>query len=452
MSLSTELADYCVSTRYESVPAAAVLRAKCVLLDELSCMVLGRRLPAGELLGRYVASLGGGQEATVAGTAIRAPRAFAALANGTAGHADELDGAHLTEGHPGATLVATCLAVAEKQRASGRELLNALVLGYDLATRLVDTVGGRYHLLTTRHVHTDFLHAFGAAAGASRLLGLSADQHRHAWALTACQAISLGAFFEEREHLSKSFTYGHGAYAGVTAAVLAELGMEGNDDVFGAKHGVLAAWGGHDRSDVLLAGLGTDFAVMDVNFKFYSAGYPIHAQIEATLGLMRDHGLATEDIVGIDVRATTECVEVVDSRRMPSISAQVMLPVAMIAGKLGFAEAHNADNFRDPEVKRLGDTITLTADAEMDRENHRGRGAAVTLRTTDGRALSRHVRWPHGHCRAGDITWDELVGKCHDMVDEDLGPAQVDELADVIAGLDGVDDLSALTRLLVPRT
>ncbi|HEV7651514.1 MAG TPA: MmgE/PrpD family protein [Actinophytocola sp.] len=451
MSLSTELADYCVSTRYEALPAAAVFRAKCVLLDELCCMVLGQRLPAGELLSRYVASLGGRPEATVAGTGIRAPRAFAALANGTAGHADELDGAHITEGHPGATLVATGLAMGEQQ-ASGRELLNALVLGYDLATRLVDTVGGRYHLLTSRHVHTDFLHAFGAAAVAGRLLGLPADRYRHAWALTACQAISLAAFFEEREHLSKSFTYGHGAYAGVTAAVLAELGMEGNDDVFGAKHGVLAAWGGQDRADVLLAGLGTDFAIMDVNFKFYSAGYPIHAQIEATLGLMRDHGLRTADVVGIDVRATTECVEVVDGRRMASISAQVMLPVAMIAGKLGFAEAHNEDNLRDPEVKRLGDTITLTADAEMDRENHRGRGAAVTLRTTDGRALSRHVRWPHGHCRAGDVTWDELVGKCHDMVDEDLGPDRVDELAETIAGLDGVRDLSELTRLLVPRT
>jgi 2-methylcitrate dehydratase PrpD len=452
MSLSTELADYCVSTGYDALPAAAVARAKSVLVDELCCMVLGRRLPAGELLGRYVDSLGGRPEATVAGTRLRAPRAFAALANGTAGHADELDGAHITEGHPGATLVATCLAVAEERRASGRELLNALVLGYDLATRLVDAVGGRYHLLTSRHVHTDFLHAFGAAAAAGRLLGLPANQYRHAWALTACQAISLAAFFEEREHLSKSFTYGHGAYAGVTAAVLAELGMEGNDDVFGAKHGVLAAWGGLDRADALTAGLGTNFAIMDVNFKFYSAGYPIHAQIEATLGLMRDHGLRTSDVVGIDVRATTECIEVVDSRRMPSISVQVMLPVAMIAGRLGFAEAHNEDNLRDPEVKRLGDTITLTPDPEMDREDHRGRGAEVTLRTTDGRSLSRHVRWPHGHCRAGDVTWDELVGKCHDMIDEDLGPAQVDELAETIAGLDGVSDVSELTRLLVPRT
>jgi 2-methylcitrate dehydratase PrpD len=450
--LSTELADYSVSTTFEKVPDAAVSRAKYVLLDELCCMVLGQRLPAGELLSQYVGSFGGTGEATVVGRAIRAPSPFAALVNGTAGHADELDGAHISEGHPGATLVAACLAVAERQRASGRDLINALVLGYDHGTRLIEAAGGRYHMLDTRHVHTDFLHAFGAASGAARLLGLAADQHRHAWALAACQAISLGAFFEERKHLSKSFTYGHGAYAGVTAAGLAMLGMEGNDDIVGAKHGILAAWGAQDHADILLAGLGTDFAIMDVNFKFYSAGYPIHAQIEAALGLMHDHDLRAADITGIDIRATTECIEVVNNRQMPSISTQMMLPVAMIVGKLGFADAHNQDNLGNPEVKRLGDTITMTPDPEMDRENHRGRGARVTLRTKDGAEFSRHVHWPHGHCRAGEVAWTELVRKCHDMIDEDLGPARVDELADVIDQLADIDDVGVLTRLLTPRT
>lgn len=93
--------------------------------------------PRSCLVGEYVAALGGSEQSTVVGFGgPRVPEANAALANATSSHADEIDGSHVTEGHPGASVVATALSVAEARQRTGAELLSAIVLGYDIGTRL----------------------------------------------------------------------------------------------------------------------------------------------------------------------------------------------------------------------------------------------------------------------------------------------------------------------------
>src|SRR5690606_26294570 len=109
-SLTRVLTDFVAGSSFDRLPAEVVERTKLIIFDELACAVLGRELIAGDLIARFAASMGGAQEATVLGTSRRVPAAMAALANGTAGHADEFDGAHVTDGHPGAVIVHAALA------------------------------------------------------------------------------------------------------------------------------------------------------------------------------------------------------------------------------------------------------------------------------------------------------------------------------------------------------
>jgi 2-methylcitrate dehydratase PrpD len=129
-SLTLTIAQYAASTSIDSIPENVRERAKLVITDEMASACLGRRSLAGCLVARYVASLGGTTESRVLGTSLRATAPYAALANGTAGHGDDVDGAHVAGGHPGAVIIHAALAAAERQRTAGADLLNAVVLGY----------------------------------------------------------------------------------------------------------------------------------------------------------------------------------------------------------------------------------------------------------------------------------------------------------------------------------
>ena len=95
------------STSIANIPAEVRERAKQVILDEMASAHFGRRSTGGELAARYVATLDGPREALILGTALRVPAPYAAMANGAAGHGEEVDGAHIVGGHPGATLCVT---------------------------------------------------------------------------------------------------------------------------------------------------------------------------------------------------------------------------------------------------------------------------------------------------------------------------------------------------------
>ena len=202
---------------------------------------------------RYAAQAGGPAEARIYATGKRVSAVNAALANGAAGHGEEVDGAHVVGGHPGACIVHAAMAVAERQRATGAEYLNAVVLGFDVGVRVVDACGGLFSVKDRFGLNSDFLYAFGATAASSRLLGLDPLRHCHAMALTSFATNSPGAFYAEKRHVSKSLCNGIFASAGVTGALMAAGGLEGHEDTLGAPYGVLHAWGAEGRRDVVVA-------------------------------------------------------------------------------------------------------------------------------------------------------------------------------------------------------
>jgi 2-methylcitrate dehydratase PrpD len=187
-SITMALAEYSASTSVEQIPAEIRERARKIIFDEMACAQFGRRSPAGKLSAAYSRLYGAFPESRVLGTALRVSAPFAALANGAAGHGEEVDGAHVVGGHPGATLVHAALAVAERQCAPGADLLNAVVLGYDVGVRLIAACGGTFVFQNRTHLHADFLHGIAASVSSSRLLGLSPARTCHSIGLSTFQA------------------------------------------------------------------------------------------------------------------------------------------------------------------------------------------------------------------------------------------------------------------------
>jgi len=446
-TLTGVLADYVAGSSFEQLPADVVDKAKLIIFDEIACAVLGRKLIAGDLIAKFVSSMGGVPEATVVGSSLRLPASLAALANGTAGHADEFDGAHITDGHPGAVIVHATLAVGEARRVTGKDFIHAVSLGYDVGTRLVASVGGAFPLRNTHHVHSDHLHGFGAAMACARLLRLTPESIRYAAALAAGHAGGLAVVFEERRHMSKALSTGQAAFGGATAALLAASGFEGHDDVFDSKHGPLG-WAPEKAPVKLLNGLGSDFAVRGANFKFYSAGYPIHAPVEAALNIIAREKLSLDDIASVTVGLTTHTRDTVSNRDMPSICVEDMLAVAMVHGRLGVAEAHSTAALARPEVKALRPKIHTVADQELERTQPHGRGANVRITTASGKHFEERIDHPRGHASRGGVDWPSLREKWQDLLPEFIGKANSEAFYNLCQSLDSVEDLAEFTQLL----
>lgn len=442
------LAKYVAQATYEQLPPEVMDRTKLVMFDELACAVLGRQLRPGSLIAEYVRRLGQVPESTVVGTTGMAPSAWAAMANGTAGHADEFDGTHVTEGHPGAVIVHGALAVGERNRCDGPRLINAVALGFDIGTRLVDAVGGASWLRESHHLHADFLHGFGAAAAAASIMNLDEVRIRYSWALTAAQATGLAAVFSERSHMSKAFANGQAAFAGVCGADLAAIGFEGSDRIFETQHGVLQAWAPDGADSILADGLGTDYAILGSNFKLLSAGYPIHAAVEGALGLLEERNLEASQLTRIVVRMNTRAADTVDERAMPSICLQDMLSIALVFRKLGFEEAHSSTALMLPAVRDVREKISIVRDEGLDRADPRGRGAVVELETVSGGRFAKKVDYPRGHSALGGVTWEEIYAKWDNILPKLLTDRGYYSFRELIKSLHELEDVSELATAL----
>lgn len=449
MEITDALSDYAVSTDVTQLPSEVVERTKQIVFDELSCAVLGRYLRPGRLAARYATQYGntdGGS--TVIGTPFSVMPQLAALANGTAGHADELDGTHTSEGHPGAVVVHGAFAIAEHVRAPGSQLINSVALGYDLGTRLVDAVGGASAFRDNYHLHSDFLHSFGAAASCARLMGLTKPQIENAWAIVASGVGCTARLFDEEEHMTKAFANGNAAAAGVSASLMASLGFEGAQKVFEGTHGVLDAWATQASGLELVAGLGERYAVMTANFKLMSAGYPIHAAVEAAMAVVERARIDLDEIERISVRMNSRAAETVDNRAMPSICLQDMMSVALVSGRLGFAEAHSQALLHSESATRLRAKISIIRDSHLDEVAPRGRGAIVEIYCRSGEMHLESLDYPAGHSMRGGLTWPQLDRKWRSTFLDLLPETTYDEFLELAKGLDQLDDVSRIGKAL----
>lgn len=437
-SLTLELAQYAASTSIKAIPGEVKERARQVILDEMASAYFGRRSLAGGLAARYARSLGGPEESLILGTRLRGPAQHAALANGAAGHGDEVDGTHVVGGHPGATIVHAAVAVAERQRASGAELLNAVVLGYDVGVRVVEACGGKLPFKARTHLYSDFLYAVGAAAAASRLLGLDPIRHCHAMALVTFQTNSLASLYQEKRHISKSLCNGQFALAGVSAGLMSAVGMEGVEDVLGMKDGVLEAWGVEGGAKAVTRQLGEDWAILGANFKFINAGYPIHAAVEAATTLVADHKTSVDSIESVHVGMPEAAMRVIDGRDMHNICMQDVVSAAVVRGGLSLRESPFPTVLGDPAFARLRARVTVGVDPGLNRDQPNGRGSNVTISTANGSTVSRRIDYPKGHSRRGSVAWSDLSGKWHDLLPE----CDVDRMIALAQRLDDLEDVN----------
>jgi len=235
-SLSEQLAAFWAQARYEDLPPEVVRAAKRLLLDTLAAGVAGGRTSVVDSVLRGAQAASGAGDIVLWGRAETLAPAAAALVNGTAAHALELDDFGGC-GHSGAVVIPAVCALAQQQRSSGRDTILAIAAGYDVAGRVLEGSGG-YRPHNERGWHsTGTCGSFGAAAGAARLLGSDRREFAHALGIAGTFTGGTWAFLADGA-LVKRFHPGKAAETGVAAALLARAGLTGPARILDAN------WGG----------------------------------------------------------------------------------------------------------------------------------------------------------------------------------------------------------------
>src|SRR3989338_6369644 len=299
MSATARLAEFVVKTSFEDCPSEAIAGVRRAALDALGVSLAWVGEPAARLARRAVRAEGGTRLATVIGTRLVTAPGWAALANGTAGHAHDFDDTNFAlMGHPSAPLLATCLAAGEAEMADGRALVTAYLVGFEVSAALGRALNPAHY---TRGWHaTSSIGTLGCAAAAARLLRLDVEQTRHALALAASHASGIKENFGS---MTKPYHAGHAARSGVLAAQLAREGFTASATALEGKQGYAAAFGASHALDPAIEALGRRWQLLEsgIAVKPYPSCALTHAAIDALLDLRARHGFGADDVAAIEV-------------------------------------------------------------------------------------------------------------------------------------------------------
>ena len=445
--LMREVSGYIADGIKRPLPKEVVERAKLHLVDTLAAMISGSTLLPGRRVISYVKSLGGNKDACVVGTRILTSATNAAFANGLFGHADETDDTHPPSmTHPGTSVIAAAMAIAERKRHGGVAFIRAMVIGYEICGRLMMSLHPWNFSLAGHHAGS-FGQLFGASAAAGALCGLNKDQVRHMLAYTGQQAAGLSNVFRDPEHNEKAFNMGGmPAQNGVAAALMVEHGFTGVADTFSGERNFFHTFCKGGDPEELGRELGKSFElVKNCSIKKWPVGAPILGPLDAVENLLREHKIAADDIEKVVVRIGEKEKMIIDNRDMPDISLQHLVAVMLLDGTVTFKSSHDFKRMRDPKVLKLRQRIELIGAPELTDANRRWLGE-VTVQMRDGRQLKHHTHAARGSA-FNPMTRDEEDRKCLDLMMPVLGKQRSLKLIDALWNIDKVKDMRDLRQL-----
>ena len=431
-------------------PAAARGAAARALLDTVGVTLAGAAEPAARIVQRVVGQDGAGP-CTVLGTALRSSAGHAALANGTAAHAlDYDDMCFVSLAHPSAPLVAAALAAAELTGASGRALLDAYIVGFELEGRLGRAMNPRHY---QRGWHcTSTLGTIGAAAAAARLLGLDEIAAGHALATAASEASGLKENFGT---MVKPLHAGLAARNGIVAALLAQAGMTASSAAIDGPQGFLAAMDSETPSlDPFTADLGTRWEIVDtgITVKLYPSCAGTHPTLDALLDLKRRERFGADDVEAIEIGVDSIVPTIlIYDRPSSGLEGKFSMPfcaaVAMVDDRVGL-DSFDAAHLSHPAIVALQARVSMCVDATLDASAPALTQARVTVRLRDGRVLTASANGARGY-PAQPARDEELSTKFTSCATQTLSTAQSASALDALGQIESLADVRALTAMCV---
>ncbi|MBI2988731.1 MAG: MmgE/PrpD family protein [Deltaproteobacteria bacterium] len=443
------LGRFAADLRYEDIPQQAVERTKRLILDSIGCALGAYASEPCSIVRTIVEGLGGTPESTIIGSGLKTSCPNATLANGAMirylDFNDTYSSRSVSSVHPSNT-IAEALAVAEREHASGKELIVAVILGYEVQFRFQDTFA-----------MPNFFHAtvggFAAPVVAGRLLGLNAEQIANAIGIAGGHNFTINSVYGEGEAISrmKCMAHAFASQSGVTAALLAQKGFTGPTSIIESYN--------RDFEGVPLAPLTERkgaWAVLRGWMKCFPAYHKSHTAITAVLELVREHGIKAQQVEMVHVKVFDRAVtKVRNCSRRPQCQEEAdhslpyLLAIAILEGEVGL-DQFAREQWKDSRVLELMGRMEFQGDAEFDKLFPERWPAVVEIKTGNGQRYSRRVDYPKGAPQY-PMTDKEIEAKFRGLAKKVLRDEQIQQIMDTAYHLEELDDVAKLMALLAAR-
>ncbi|MDE6455335.1 MAG: MmgE/PrpD family protein, partial [Dysosmobacter sp.] len=360
-SISEKIAEFALSPGLSEAPGAVVEYGKLLLMDTFGVAMSCQEMEHVKAIRRTLADLGSAPQCTLWGTGERAGLADAVLYNGALIHGADYDDTHVGGiVHPSAAVVSTALTVGERCGATGRQMMEAILAGWEIIVRLALAAKGRFHDVGFHG--TGIVAPFAAACVAARLLGDSRETLVNALGVCGSQAAALQEFLRDGSWVKKLHP-GWAGHSAIYALGLARNGFTGPREVFEGEFGLWNTHcGGTDGLEEAFSDLGEVWHATEITVKLYPVCHMTHSFIDCMLALQREEGFTADDIASAECRIESRWYPIVctprESKTRPStdyimrFSLPYVVAVAAAKGRVSPWEI-DLKYARDPQLGGL---------------------------------------------------------------------------------------------------
>lgn len=456
MDETRQLAAFCAGVSFDDLPPEVVGKAVLCMLDYIANVYGSLELEAVRDVVSYMRAIGGEGMSTALACGFKTTPQNAAFVNGTLAEAIEAqDGVRFGGNHPVCAVIPAALAVGEIYECSGRDLIEAIVAGYEATNRVAAAV--HPFLTLSGFLPTGACGTFGAAVAAARMMDLEGPA-----ILNALGCAGYMTPVSMAEDLMAGCTVkvvqgGQAAGAGVTAAGLAAQGITGHEQALEGS----ALNGGFTKITLnnvdpvvsrITDGLGERFSILDVYFKPFTSCRHTHGAAQATLELTEEHGFGAEDVESVAVR-TYAIANIATGKGVPEdgsfVSAQFSIPYVVSAclldGAMGPKQL-TAERIRAADINEFMGRVSVAQDDELNALYPEKTASRVAVRLKDGRTVERQVDVPMGD-PSNPMGEEDIKGKLRTFSGS-RGIANTEKVIDTILALEDLENVADLTELI----
>jgi len=447
-----QLSAYAAGLRYQDLPPEVIHQAKRLVIDTIGCALGGYESAPARIARDIAGAVSSVTPATLMVSGQRTSPDLAAFANGVMiRFLDYNDGYTSTgeSGHPSDSIAAV-LSVAELMKRSGKEMIAATVLAYEVFCRVCDTVDLKP--LGWDHVTVG---GMASTAAAARLLGLTEGKIAEAFNLGIAPNIALYQTRIGHVSMWKGCAYANASRNAVFAAMLAERGMTGPAPIFEGVGGYFKAVTHAPFQLPALGGRAHAFKIMESSIKRFPLGQYSQTVVEAALEV-RGKIASVEEIAEVRIETGSTAIRLMAgdpdkwepaTRETADHSMPYTVAVALIHGTV---DAHHFDEkyLHDPAIRALTRRVKAKASEEADRRMPEAMLCTLTLVTRSGAAHTAVVEYHKGHYR-NPMSESEVEAKFRSLSGNVLAPTQTDRLLETLWRLEDVVDAGEIVRLTV---
>jgi 2-methylcitrate dehydratase PrpD len=453
MLITKTFANFVHSTNYDDLPKDAIESAKERILDTIGSMLAGYcGWDYKEQFLNACRELDSGDCSILCDEKKEFSIARASMIDSTFAHAIELDDGHKNAGvHAGAVVIPTALNMGRMLGASGKDIITAIVLGYEIVYRIASSMSP-YQIQKGFHPSGN-CDTFGAMTVAGKLMGLSEEELANGLGMAGLYAAGLMEATVSGQQ-SKCIQVGNAAFNGITAAYMAKNGLEGTTTVFEGKTGFFKAQSENVDLEKVVFGLGESYSIGDTYTKLYPTCRHSQPAIEAVIDAIQENGFKYEEVEKISVNTHQVAYDLTGKIIHPKNSGEAKFSlaygVALALTEQSVGVAHLMEEYTENSInKELSSLVEVNVDPEVQALYPGRRGAIVTICLKDGKKIVRECfdlkGSPNNPVGFGEIK-QKFVSNAKSM----LTKKSIDKIIDKINNLEKEQKLDDVLTLLIP--